>query len=50
MVWIGRDPKIIYLQPPSNELRHLPLDQVSQSPIQPALSHFQGWGIQNFPA
>ncbi|KAK4813670.1 hypothetical protein QYF61_017637, partial [Mycteria americana] len=27
---------------------HLPLDQVAQSPIQPGLKHFQGWGIHNF--
>ncbi|KAK4821719.1 LOW QUALITY PROTEIN: hypothetical protein QYF61_000262 [Mycteria americana] len=27
---------------------HLPIDQVAQSPIQPVLEHFQGWGIHNF--
>ncbi|KAK4818440.1 hypothetical protein QYF61_013127 [Mycteria americana] len=27
---------------------HLPLDQVAQSPIQPGLEHFQGWGIHSF--
>ncbi|NXC15664.1 KHDR3 protein, partial [Corythaeola cristata] len=30
---------------PHNEHRYLPLDQVAQSPLQPDLECFQGWGI-----
>ena len=33
------------VQPPGNEQAHLPLDYVAQSPIQPDLECFQGWGI-----
>ncbi|NXB57990.1 KLH29 protein, partial [Struthidea cinerea] len=29
--------------------RNFPLDQVAQSPIQPVLGHFQGWGVNNLP-
>jgi len=39
---------IIWFQPPCHEQGHLPLDQVSQSSIQPGLEHFQGGGIHNF--
>jgi len=35
------------VQPPSNEQGHLQLDQVAQSPIQPGLECFQGWGIDH---
>ena len=31
-------------QPPCNEQGHLQLDQVAQSPVQPDLECFQGWG------
>ncbi|KAK4831029.1 LOW QUALITY PROTEIN: hypothetical protein QYF61_014917 [Mycteria americana] len=37
--------KVIYSNPPCNEQGHLQLDQVAQSPIQPELECFQGWGI-----
>jgi len=33
-------------QPPCREQGHLQLDQVAQSPIQPGLECFQGWGLQ----
>ncbi|KAK4822001.1 hypothetical protein QYF61_006615, partial [Mycteria americana] len=33
------------VQPPCNEQGHLQLDQVAQSPVQPDLECFQGWGI-----
>jgi len=32
-------------QPPCSEQGHLALDQVAQSPVQPDLECFQGWGI-----
>ena len=32
-------------QPACSEQGHLQLDQVAQSPIQPGLEYFQGWGI-----
>jgi len=32
-------------QPPCSEQGHLQLDQVAQSPIQPGLEYFQGWGL-----
>jgi len=37
--------KIISFQYPCHGQGHLPLDQVGQSPIQPGLKQFQGWGI-----
>jgi len=33
------------VQPPCSGQGHLPLDQVAQSPVQPDLECFQGWGI-----
>ena len=33
------------VQPPCNVQGHLQLDQIAQSPIQPGLECFQGWGI-----
>ena len=33
------------VQPPCNEQGHLQLDQVAQSPVQPGVECFQGWGI-----
>jgi len=33
------------VQPLCNKQGHLKLDQVAQSPIQPGLECFQGWGI-----
>ena len=33
------------VQPPGSEQGHLQLDQVAQSPVQPALECFQIWGI-----
>ncbi|KAK4815157.1 hypothetical protein QYF61_017598 [Mycteria americana] len=35
------------VQPPCNEQGHLHLDQVAQSPVQPGLERFQGWGISH---
>jgi len=32
-------------QPPCSEQGHLQLDQVAQSPVQPGLGCFQGWGL-----
>ena len=32
------------VQPLCNEQGHLQLDQVAQSPVQPELESFQGWG------
>ncbi|NXN59955.1 POGZ protein, partial [Rynchops niger] len=37
--------KIIQFHPPCHGQGHLPLDQVAQSPIQPGLKTFQGWGF-----
>lgn len=37
--------KIIYFHPPCYRQGHLPLDQVSQSPIQSGLEPLQGGGI-----
>ena len=33
------------VQPPCNQQGHLQLAQVAQSPVQPDLECFQGWGI-----
>jgi len=38
-------PKGHPVQPPWNKQGHLQLDQVAQSPVQPNLECFQGWGI-----
>jgi len=35
------------VQPPCNEQGHLQPDQVAQSPVQPGLECFQGWGIDH---
>ena len=35
------------VQPSCNEQGHLQLDQVAQSPVQPDLEYFQGWGTYN---
>jgi len=35
-------------QPSCSEQGHLQLDQVTQSPIQPGLESFQGWGLHYF--
>jgi len=37
--------KVNWFQTTCNEQGHLALDQVAQSPIQPDLECFQGWGI-----
>jgi len=34
-------------QPPYVEQGHLQPDQIAQSPIQPGLDCFQGWGIHH---
>ncbi|KAK4827484.1 hypothetical protein QYF61_018784 [Mycteria americana] len=49
--WFGLEGtlKIISFQRPCHGQGRLPLDQVAQSPIQPGLEHFQGWGIHSFP-
>ena len=36
--------KVILFQLPCHEQGHIPLDQVAQSPVQPDLECFQGWG------
>ena len=41
IVWVGRDLKDHRVPTP------LPLDQVAQGQIQPALERFQGWGIHS---
>jgi len=47
MVWVGGD----LLRPsgptPCSEQRHLHLGQGAQSPVQPGLRCFQGWGIDH---
>ena len=45
--WFGLEGtiKIIEFQPPCYRQRHLPLNQVAQSPTQLALECFQGGGI-----
>jgi len=35
------------VQPPCHEQGHLQPDQVAQSPVQPGLGCFQGWGISH---
>jgi len=40
--------KIIWFQPPCHEQGHLPLEQVTQSSIQPGLEHCQGGGSHSF--
>jgi len=44
--WKG-PPKINLVQLPCHQHGHLQLDQVAQSPIQPGLECFQGWGIDH---
>ena len=39
--------KIIWFQPRCHGQGHLPLDQVAQSPIQPGVEQFNGWGIHS---
>ena len=45
--WFGLEGtfKSLLVHPPCSKQGHLPLDQVDQSPIQPGLECFQGWGI-----
>jgi len=47
MEWFGleRTVRDHVVQRPCNEQGHLQPDQVAQSPIQPGLECFQGWGI-----
>lgn len=45
MFWIGRD---LQVQPTSHVQGHVPLHQVAQSPTQPGLEQFHGWGIHSF--
>jgi len=47
MEWFGLEEtsKHHLVQTPCNEQRHLPLDQVAQSPVQPDLACFHRWGI-----
>ena len=48
--WFGLEGtfKGYLVQPPCHERGHLQLDQVAQSPVQPDLECFQGWGIYNY--
>jgi len=48
MVWDGRTFEDYLVQPSCHDQGWLSRDQVVQSPIQPDLEHFQGWGIHNF--
>ena len=48
MVWVGRDLKDHLVPTPCHGQKHLPLDQVAQSPSQPGFGHFQVWGIHSF--
>ncbi|KAK4830334.1 LOW QUALITY PROTEIN: hypothetical protein QYF61_010098 [Mycteria americana] len=45
MLWIGRDLSRSSSSTPLQEQGHLQLGQVAQSPIQPDLECFQGWGL-----
>jgi len=47
--WFGLEGtlKIISFQSPCHGQRHLPPDQVAQSPVQPGLECFQGRGIHS---
>jgi len=45
MVRVRKTFKGHLVQPPCDEQGYLPLDQVAQSPSQPDLEDFQGWGI-----
>ena len=47
MEWFGLEGTLKgqLVQPPHGEQGHLHLDQVAQSPVQPDLECFQGWGI-----
>lgn len=36
--------KVIYFQPPSHGQAHFSLEQFTESPTQPSLENFQGWG------
>ncbi|KAK4813629.1 hypothetical protein QYF61_014389, partial [Mycteria americana] len=44
-LWVGRDLYRSSSPTPLQEQGHLQLDQVAQSPVQPDLEGFQGWGI-----
>ncbi|KAK4814330.1 hypothetical protein QYF61_014844 [Mycteria americana] len=46
MLWIGRNLYRPSSPTPLQEQGHLQLDQVAQSPIQPDLECFQGWGLR----
>ena len=52
MIWVGKDFKDHPVPTPSHgqggQPLHQALDQTAQSPIQPGLEHFQGWGIHSF--
>jgi len=48
MVWVERDLKDLLVPIPCHGQGHLPLDQVTQSPIQHGLEHFQAGGSDNF--
>jgi len=45
IVGLGRTFKGRLVQAPCSEQGHLQLGQVAQSPVQPDLECFQGWGI-----
>lgn len=47
MVWIGTDHRGHLVPTALPWQQHCPLDQVSQTSIQPGLEHFPGWGINN---
>ena len=47
-VCVGRDLEDHLSPPPCHGQGHLPLSQVTPSPVQPGLGHFQGWGSHCF--
>ena len=49
MVWVGRDLQGSSSPTPGSAQGHLQLDQVAQSPVQPGLERFQGWGLHHLP-
>lgn len=48
MAWVGRTCEDQLVQHPCPGKGHLPLGQVTQSPVQPDIKHLQCWGIHNF--
>lgn len=50
MVWVGKGLKrSSTVQALCHGYGHFPLDQVTQSPVQPGFAHLQEWDIHSFP-